>query len=172
MLKPVLTPVDNHRLPGITLEAVVSKRKVRLDRIGRPAVLLFHDQHTAEAMARINPALRADFPGADELLIASLINLKSVPRLLRGVAESAMRRAYEIASGYLPERARPEDYVVILPDWEGKAYAAVGIRHVDRRPGMAVVDAQGTLLALLQDEPGALIAAAQRTLRDRQPGSA
>ena len=145
-------PILKGELPSITLKAAGSGREIALKEIGKPAVLLFHTQETAEEASTINAALRkqAAYANAADLMIANIVDLSSVPKLFRKFAEKSMRGSYESTAANLPASHQPEDYVIILPDWDGSVVKAVGLSKVNEAAGVAVVDADGNLLAVHQ----------------------
>jgi hypothetical protein len=140
------------KVPAKTLVAVGSGREMPLDRLGVPAVLVFHSQENAGAAGRLNQAVRERYPLPSQVLIASVANLQGVPRLFRGMAEGAMRKAYQEASAQLPEGLKAEDYVIILPDWDGKVTEALGAKDPDKVAAVAVIDGAGALLGFYQGD--------------------
>lgn len=138
------------KMPSITLTSIGSGRKVKLDKIGTPAVLIFHGRNTSEAARTVNGPVRDRYPDASRLLVASVADLHSVPRLLRGVVEAFISDAYEEASQELPEGWKSYDYLLILPDWDGKVTRAVGLDHTDRTAGVVVLDSQGNITGVYQ----------------------
>ena len=61
-----------------------------------------------------------------------------------------MGDAYEEASQELPEGWKPYDYLLILPDWDGKITRAVGFNNTDRTAGVVVLDSQGNIAGVYQ----------------------
>lgn len=144
------TPVASHNLP--TLKAIGSNREVTLNSLGKPAVLLFHTQETAEEAAAVNAAIRAQsaYQSCDLLLIANIVNLQSIPKLFRGFAEKAMKESYEKAASSLADGMKPEDYVFILPDWDGNMTKSFGLKDTNKSAGIAVLDAYGNIIGTYQ----------------------
>jgi hypothetical protein len=136
----------------MTLKAAGSGREVTLNAIGRPAVLLFHTQETAEQAAQVNLAVRQveDYADPSQLLIANVVDLHAVPKLFRGFAENAMRDSYKQAASALPREANPADHVLILPDWDGNVTKSVGLKDVNKDAGVAVLDADGHIVGVSQ----------------------
>ncbi|AHY47813.1 AhpC/TSA family [Rubrobacter radiotolerans] len=128
---------------------------------GRPLVLVFHGRENAEVVQRVNRALRERYPRAEELTVASVIDLSFVPPLYWGVASMELDRAFRQAAAELPDGVDPKDYVVILPDWTGsttRKYRARGARH---EAVSVVVDADSTVLGTVEgDDPAEPILAA------------
>ena len=147
-------PVMSYQLP--TLKAAGSGREVTLNSIGKPAVLLFHTADTAEDAQRINQAVRAvdEYQACTSITIANVVDLRSVPKLFRGFAEKSMRESFDKASKSVPQGEDPQDYVIILPDWDGKATKGFGLEDTGKVVGLAVLDAQGSMVGTYQgDEP-------------------
>jgi hypothetical protein len=61
-----------------------------------------------------------------------------------------MRKSYEDAAAKLSEDRDPEQYVVILPDWDGAVTQTVGFTDVDRQVGIALIDGTGHIIDLHQ----------------------
>lgn len=141
-------PITN--VPAVTMAAVGSGRKITLNKIGTPAVLIFHGRGTAEAARQVNGPVRDQFPDADALLIASITDLHSVPGLLRGVVRAFIQDAYEEACKELPDGWAPEKYLLLLPDWDGKITRAFGMKDIEKTAGIAVVDESGRVVGIYQ----------------------
>jgi all-trans-retinol 13,14-reductase len=138
--------------PTVTLKAAGSGRQVALNKIGLPAVLLFHTQETADQASKINFSLREmdKYQTPDQLLIANVVDLHAIPKLFRNFAENAMKDSYNQAVAALPKDTCAEDNVVILPDWDGGVTESVGLKDVNKNAGVAVLDAQGNVIGTYQ----------------------
>jgi hypothetical protein len=134
----------------VTLTAIGSKRKIDLRQTGVLTLLVCHGRETAEQAARLHTAVRQRYPLASTLLAASLVDLKIVPRMFRGVAEAALRQVHQQAVASLEEGMLPEEYIVILPDWDGGATAALGFRNTPNNAGVILLDGEGNLLEVYQ----------------------
>jgi prolycopene isomerase len=144
--------------PTAKLKAVGSGREVTLNSISKPAVLLFHTQDTADDAAKVNATLRAvtAYDTPDKLFIANVVDLHSVPKLFRGFAENAMKDSYKQAASTLPQGHKPEEYVIILPDWDVSVTKGFGMDDTSKVMGLAVLNAQGGVVGTYQGaEPGA-----------------
>ena len=141
--------------PDITLQAVESDRTVKPRQPdARYLVLVFQSQKTARAMAPIQDKVRRKFPAAEDVRIASVVDLRGVPRMFRGMAKSALKQAYHDAADHLPAdwpSADPADYVIILPDWKGDVFKAFGIADANEKAAAIVIDQQGIVLGSSQD---------------------
>ncbi len=148
------SPITHHQLP--TLKAVGSGRELNLNSIGRRSVLLFHTADTAKDAERINQAIRSvdKYQACASIIIANIVDLHSVPKLFRGFAEKSMRESYENAGKSIPQGEAPRDYVIILPDWDGKVTKGFGLGDTSKIVGLAVLDEQGGIVGTYQgNEP-------------------
>ena len=138
--------------PGLTLKAAGSGREVTLNAIGRRSMLLFHTADTSEDAERINQAIRAVdvYQTCTSITIANVVDLHSVPKLFRNFAEKSMRESYDKASKSIPQGEGPQDYVIILPDWDGKVTKGFGLGDTSKVVGLAVLDAQGGVVGTYQ----------------------
>ena len=141
----------NQPAPDISMEAVESGRAINPSQPdARRLVLVFQSQQTARALARIQDAVRERFPDADDVRIVSVVDLRSVPRMFRGMAKSALKQAYESAAKHLPDGWTPADYIVILPDWKGEFFRAFGVKDANEEAAVVVIDQQGVALGSQQ----------------------
>jgi hypothetical protein len=136
--------------PNATLTAIGSRRRINLRQTGVLTLLVCHGRETAPEAARLHTAVRQRYPLASTLLAASLVDLKIVPRMFRGVAEAALREVHQQAVASLEEGMSPEEYIVILPDWDGRATAALGLRNTPRTAAVVLLDGEGNLLEIFQ----------------------
>jgi hypothetical protein len=145
-------PLTNYQLPVI--KTIGSNLEIDLNAIGKPAVLLFHTQETAEQAAVVNSSLRAqdEYKNCDSLFIANIVDLHSVPKLFRGFAEKAMKESYEKAAASLPPNVDPASMVLILPDWDGSVTKTFGLKDTNRTAAIAVLDPVGNLVGVYQGE--------------------
>jgi len=138
--------------PAVTIKASGSGREVTLNAIGKRSVLIFHTADTAEDAERINQAVRAveEYQPCESVTIANVVDLRSVPKLFRSFAEKSMRESYDKASKSIPQGQDPQDYVIILPDWDGSVTKACGLGDTSKVVGLAVLDAQGGIVGTYQ----------------------
>jgi hypothetical protein len=145
-------PALPSRLPAVTLTAIGSRRKVRLDALGRPAVLLCQPGAASGQAGALNQALRKAYPQAQQVLILNLVDLHAVPRLLRRIPEQAMEAAYRQAVQELPAGWQAQEYLLILPDWDGAVVSRLGFRSLERQVGVIAADGQGEICGRYQGE--------------------
>ncbi len=138
--------------PAVTLKAAGSGREVTLNAIGKRSVLIFHTADTSEDAERINQAIRAvdEYQPCESVTIINVVDLRSVPKLFRSFAEKSMRESYDKASKSIPQGQNPQDYVIILPDWDGKATQGFGLGDTSKVVGLAVLDEQGGVTGTYQ----------------------
>ena len=152
------TPTSTPSIPAVTLKAAGSHRELTLNAIGKPALLIFHTADSAEQAGKINASIRAikAFQRADELMIANVVDLHSVPKLFRGFAEKSMRESYDRTAASLVAGLDAQDYIIILPDFDGSVTRAFGLKDTAAAVGLALLDAGGHLMGTYQgSEPEA-----------------
>jgi hypothetical protein len=142
--------VSARQAPRVTLTAIGSKRKIDLRRTGTLTLLVCHGQETADEATQVHTAVRERYPLSSTLLAASLVNLKIVPRMFRGIAETAIRKAYQDATLKLKDGQQPEEYIVILPDWDGGVTTSLDLRNTTSAAGVAILDGEGNVLETFQ----------------------
>jgi hypothetical protein len=116
------------------LTAIGTSRTVDVNSLPVPAVLICFAQATEKGAAAVEAAVRARFT-AKEVLVGHVVDLHSVSKLFRGVAENILNGEFKKAVEELPANETAEDFVVILPDWDGTFVRAVGLQDVDRKLG-------------------------------------
>jgi hypothetical protein len=144
------SPEPLQRAPKATLTAIGSGRKIDLRHTGTLTLLVCHGQESADEATQVHTAVREKYPLASTLMTASLVNLKIVPRMFRGIAESAIRKAYNDNAGKLIKGQDAKEYIVVLPDWDGSVTAALGLRNTASNAGVAILDGAGSLLERYQ----------------------
>lgn len=152
-------------LPAETLTAVVSGQEITLNAIGRPAVIVFHGQNTAGAALEVNNTVRATFPSPDEVLIASVVDLRQFPAMFQGMVKPELEKAYHKAAGQLPEGADAAAMIVLLPDWKGATHDACGVQNSTKEAAVIIANADGSIISTVQGEN--LGAAAVTALQNR-----
>jgi hypothetical protein len=70
--------------------------------------------------------------------------------LFRSFAEKSMRESYNKASGSLPQGENPQDYVIILPDWDGSITKSFNLGDTSKTVGLAVLNVQGSVVGTYQ----------------------
>jgi hypothetical protein len=148
-------------LPALSLTAVVTGREITLDATGCPTVLVFHGRETAGAAVAVNATVRAVHPDPAAVLVASVIDLRPYPALLKGVVQAELEKGFHKAAGGVPAGADPAAWVVLLPDWQGAAHEACGVSGTGTRAAVVVADAAGRIVCRDQGaDPAAAAVAA------------
>ena len=146
------------------LTAVGTGRVVDVAHLDRPAVFLCFAQATQGEADPIEAAVRERY-SASEILVGHVVDLHSVPGMFRGIAERILVSEYDKAVGALSAGETAEDYVVVLPDWDGAFVKSMGFgEDVSKRLGVAVFGRDGTLLGTAQGT-GAAEACVELTTR-------
>jgi prolycopene isomerase len=162
--------VAQNSLPAlaVTLQSAGSGRRITLNAIGKPAVLLFHTQDTAEQAAKINQAVRSldRYRDPSHLLIANVVDLHAVPKLFRNIAEKAMKDSYKQAVAALPQGSCAEDNVIILPDWDGRITKSLELQDVSKNAGVVVLNTNGCIAGKYQgsDSKSQVLSLLEKTL--------
>jgi hypothetical protein len=145
------------KMPPITLTAIGSRAKLTLNKLGRPAVLVFLWQETEPLGDEVRDAVREKYPEPAQDLVINLADLRTLPRLMRKVAEREFRKGYTRTVAKLPDGANPAHHVIILPDWKGEVADAVNAGDTHQTPAVAVLNAEAEIVGVHRgdDLPGA-----------------
>jgi hypothetical protein len=152
------------RLPPVTLKAFGHGRELRFDALGVPAVLICVARETSDQPPPVTRAIRDRYPDASQVLVISLADVRGIPKLLRKVVEQLMKSSYTKAVENLQPGRAPEDYVLIVPDWDGEVLGPLGVENTKEQIAIAVLSRTGDVVSLYQGaEPAA------ETLRALEP---
>ena len=143
--------VAGEAAPPFVLTALGSGRQISPAGNNHALLLVFHDQNTVEQVQAMQENVRSRYADAGRLQIASVVNMKAVPVFLRGAAEAVMKSSYSKAAAAMPQGLDAADYVVILPDWDGKVSQIFGALKIARQPRLVLLDPQGTIHSVYQD---------------------
>jgi hypothetical protein len=102
--------------------------------------------------APVVSAIREMYPSAEDVMIVSIADTRPFPRIIRKVAEQIMKSAYKDAVKNLEAGRKPEDYILIVPDWDGLLLGPLGIDDVTKTIAVAVIDAHGDVVGVYQGE--------------------
>jgi hypothetical protein len=139
-----------NQAPAVTLKANGHGRQLTFNALGRRAAGLRRAKR--RTWAPIVRAVREKYPSADDVMIVSLADTRPFPRIIRKVAEQIMKSAYKDAVKNLEPGRKPEDYILIVPDWDGLLLGPLGIDDVTKTIAVAVIDARGDLVGVYQGE--------------------
>jgi len=135
-------------LPPIRLEAAVSGRVLDNQALaGRKAVLVLHGAKTTDAPKAVARLVRERWPDAKQVLLATVVDLRSFGGVWRRVAEAQLKATH----GKLAAKARehgldPDEHVLIVPDWDGLACRTLGADDAASAPLAVVVGPDGKVL--------------------------
>lgn len=128
---------------GLVLTAMVSGRTVKIAGNGVPTLFICFGQETQAGIGAVEDVARGAYPKASRLLVAHVIDLHKVPGLLRKIAEGVLANEHKKAVEGLPHGTPPDNYVVMLPDWNGEAVKALGLQDATKALGLVLIDADG-----------------------------
>ncbi len=136
--------------PAFKTEAAVSGRTIDVESLaGRRAVLVLHGPRTSEAPKLVGKAVRAKHTSADDVVVANVVNLKSMAGLWKKVADAQIKATYEKMASKLGDNAA--DYVMICPDYENAVAAAFGFDDTNQAAAVVVLEDDGTVLGATDD---------------------
>jgi hypothetical protein len=102
-------------------------------------LLIFHGHAGAETAYALNMVVRNEFPSSEQLLIASVIDLRHIPRYMRSAVELTLASIYRQAAQSVPEHLDPTEYVILAPDWEGKVTNAFSMQERINDIGLVLI---------------------------------
>ena len=138
--------------PAVTLKANGHGRKLTFNQLGVAAVLVCVARETSDLASPVVTAIREKYPTVAEVMIINLADTRPFPRLIRKIAEQIMKSAYNDAVKNLLEGRAPEDYVLIVPDWDGDVLGPLGIEDVTKTIAVVVLNASGEIVGQYQGE--------------------
>jgi peroxiredoxin len=122
---------------------------------GKPVVLAIAGKDSARQASEVTEAITVRLH--DNVQLVCVMDLRSVPKLVRGMAKRAVARTYNDAvKGLSAARERagvpvpddPAQLVVMLRDTDGKAADAFGLGDVNDEVAAVLVDAQGNIVTV------------------------
>lgn len=141
--------------PDVTLTSFGHGRALRFSALGVPAALVCFGRETSGEGQNVLRAIRAEYPDPKVVLTCTVADGRGIPKLLRKVAEQMMKIGYEHAVRALEDGRAPEDYVLIVPDWNGDLLGPLGIEDVSKAPAVAVLTADGRVAGVCQGDDAA-----------------
>jgi hypothetical protein len=141
--------------PAVTLKANGHGRQLTFNRLGVTTLLVCVARETSDMASPVVTAVREKYPTADQVLIANIADARPFPRLIRKVAEQIMKSSYNDAVKNLQPGRKPEDYILIVPDWDGALLGPLGVDDVTKTIAVAVIDARGGLVGVYQGSDAA-----------------
>ncbi|OAI39648.1 hypothetical protein AYO38_07285 [bacterium SCGC AG-212-C10] len=137
---------------SFTAKTAGSNRTIRFDQLAAPAIIACVTQASSPQAISFGPRLRETHADPSIAGFLIVVDLRAVPRLLRKPAEGILNGRYKDLAADLPAGRVPEEWIFILPDWNGTLLGAFGFTDVSSRAGFAVVDATGELHGTFQGE--------------------
>ncbi|MGB1249548.1 MAG: hypothetical protein ACPG8W_02880 [Candidatus Promineifilaceae bacterium] len=135
------------KAPAFQLTSVASNRLVGVpDSQPSVLILLFQAESTADAAQAVNEQIRRVHEASEDLIIASVVDLGSVPRFMRKMGEKMLAMSYKKAVASFPEGHNPADYVILLPDWSGEVFRKFGVGDVSKKALMIIIDHEGNIV--------------------------
>lgn len=113
------------KILDLVYKAVGTERMVKLNEFGCPTLVLLVDQNNYQSAIDFNYGIRRLVPEAHNLMVINIVDLRPVPKLLRSMARKFLRSGFDQGAAALPDEYDPWDYIIILPDWNGKIYSAL-----------------------------------------------
>jgi hypothetical protein len=142
------------RVPDVTMKAFGHGRELRVAELGVPALYTCVARETADQPPPVARAVREAYPLASQVLVASIADLRKIPKLLKPIVDQLMKSNYKNAVEGLQPGRTPEDYVLILPDYDGDFLGQLGIEDVTKHIAVVVVSASGDVVGTYQgDDP-------------------
>ena len=110
-----------------------------------PTLLLFIGYQTAPKIEGVVSTIRRVVADPDKLLIINVVDLKGVPRLMRGAAQKIIKAAYEQAAMKIPEGYDPASQLIMLTDWKGKIGKSYSVTDVNQALALISINGDGTI---------------------------
>jgi hypothetical protein len=138
--------------PNFTLDHVSTGHQVSLsDFRGQTVVVLFAGKDSSEQARQIGRTIGNRYaPG--QLPIITVLDMRGVPRLVKGLAKGSVEKAYneavqdfsnDLQAKGQPVPGNPAQYIVMLPDWQGSVADSYSLQGVDRQAVAVLVDGNG-----------------------------
>ncbi len=138
--------------PAVTLKAIGHGRQITFNSIGTTTLLICLARETSGKGPEVVTAVRKRWFGVSQVVIINLADARPFPKLIRKVAEQIMKSSYNDAVKNLLPGRTPEEYVLIVPDWDGDMLAPLGIEDVTKTIAVAVIDKAGNIVGTYQGE--------------------
>ncbi len=133
--------------PAFETEAAVSGKRIAPDTLaGKKAVLILHGARTSEAPKVVGKAVRAAHPKAEDVVVANIVNLKSMAGLWKKVADAQVKATYDKLAGKIGDGA--DEYVIICTDYENAVAPMFGFEDTNSKAAVVVLGPDGAILGL------------------------
>jgi hypothetical protein len=134
------------------LKAYGHGRELQIAALGVPAMFTCVARETADQPPPVARAVRDAYPLASQVLVASVADLRKIPRLLKPIIDQLMKSNYKNAVENLQPGRTPEDHVLILTDYDGEFLGPLGIDDVTKQIAVVVADAAGNVAGIYQGD--------------------
>jgi phytoene dehydrogenase-like protein len=142
---------SKQRLPAVTLTTIGSERRVALSSRSAPVVLLCSSPRSVALSLQLNQLIRKRYSSAAQLGVVQVIDMHMLPPAMHAAATKALQQAYLTAQTRIAQQPI-EDYLILLPDWNGDVVQSLGIAHGAETVAAVLFDAQGNLVGSAQGE--------------------
>ena len=152
--------------PAVTLKAIGHGRQLTFNALGTPAVVMCVARESSDQPQAVVDVVREKWRDAAKVMIVNVADGRAFPKLIHKVAEQIMKSSYNDAVAGLEPGMKPEDYVLIAADWDGKLLKPLGFEDVSKLIGVAVIDGSGNLVGTYQgdDAPAQTLAMVEKAL--------
>jgi len=152
--------------PAVTLKAIGHGRQLTFNALGTPAVVMCVARESADQPQAVVDVVREKWRDAAKVMIVNVADGRAFPKLIHKVAEQIMKSSYNDAVASLEPGMKPEEYVLIAPDWDGKLLKPLGFEDVSKQMGVAVIDGKGQLVGTYQgdDAPAQTMALVEKAI--------
>ncbi len=152
--------------PAVTLKAIGHGRQLTFNALGTPAVVMCVARESADQPQAVVDVVREKWRDAAKVMIVNVADGRAFPKLIHKVAEQIMKSSYNDAVASLEPGMKPEEYVLIAPDWDGKLLKPLGFEDVSKQMGVAVIDGKGRLVGTYQgdDAPAQTMALVEKAI--------
>ena len=148
---------NNTAVSPFTARAFPTKRKVAVppeDNV--PTLLIFVGAQSATQIETVITGIRREIPDPETLLVVNVVDLRGVPKLMKGMAERVIRAAYDTAAKQIPNGYDPADQLILIPDWKGTIFKAYDVDNVNQQVHLVMVNGAGERMAAYSgDNPAA-----------------
>jgi hypothetical protein len=152
--------------PAVTLKAIGHGRKLPLNEMGVTTLIICLARETSDKASSVVEPVRERWPLASDVTIINMADGRPFPKLIRKIAEQIMKSSYNNAVENLQEGRKPEDYILIAPDWDGSVLKPLGLEDLTKEIAVAVINKQGDLVGVYQgpDCPAQAVALLERAM--------
>jgi hypothetical protein len=165
-----MSAVSVTQSPEVTLKAYGHGREISFGKPGVPMVLLCVARETSDQPPPIVTAIREVYPLVSQVMICNIADLRKIPKLIKKIVEQLMKSSYHDAVKNLAPGRTAEEYVLIMPEWDGDLLGPLGIEDVTKTVAVVVLAPDGRVVLRHQGEgAGSQVMRALEPLIERVP---